>query len=226
MTIGLVGEKVGMTRVFTDDGRSTAVTVIKVDPNRVTQIKNTEVDGYSAIQVTNGKRKQSKVNKPEAGHFAKAGVEAGRGLHEFRVNPEELNVKLGEAEPFALEVGSEITVQLFEEGQMVDVTGVSKGKGFAGVIKRHNFSMQDATHGNSLSHRAPGSIGQNQTPGRVFKGKKMAGHMGAKRTTVQNLEIVRVDADRNLILLKGSIPGAKTGKVIVKPAVKVSTEEK
>lgn len=226
MTIGLVGEKVGMTRVFTDDGRSTPVTVIKVDPNRVTQIKNTETDGYSAIQVTNGKRKQSKVNKPTAGHYAKAGVEAGKGLHEFRVNPEELSVKLGDAEPLALEVGSEITVELFSEGQMVDVVGTSKGKGFAGVIKRHNFSMQDATHGNSLAHRAPGSIGQNQTPGRVFKGKKMAGHMGDQRTTIQNLEVVRVDSDRNLILIKGSIPGAKTGKVIVKPAVKAKAEEK
>jgi large subunit ribosomal protein L3 len=211
MTIGVVGRKAGMTRVFTDDGVSVPVTVIVVDPNRVTQLKTLERDGYRAIQVSAGKRRASRVNKPAAGHFAKAGVEAGRGLWESRLND-------GEGED--LDVGSEVKVDIFEPGQKIDVIGTSIGKGYAGVIKRHNFSMQDATHGNSLSHRAPGSIGQNQTPGRVFKGKKMSGHMGNARTTIQNLEVVRVDADRNLLLVKGAVPGSKGGDVYVRPAVK------
>ncbi len=210
MTIGLVGRKSGMTRVFTEDGVSIPVTVVEVSPNRVTQIKELETDGYRAIQVTAGNRKASKVSKSEAGHFAKAGVEAGAGLWEFR---------LGEADE-APEVGAELTVERFEAGQKVDVAGKSKGKGFQGGVKRWNFSMQDATHGNSLSHRAPGSIGQCQTPGRVFKGKKMAGHMGAESVTTQGLEIVRVDAERNLLLIKGAVPGAPGGDVIVRPAVK------
>lgn len=211
MTIGVVGRKVGMTRIFTDEGLSLPVTVIEVEPNRVTQVKTDEVDGYRAVQVTTGTRKASRVTKPMAGHFAKAGVEAGRGLWEFRLND-------GEGDDLA--VAGEIKVDIFEQGQKVDVTGTSIGKGFAGGVKRHNFRTQDATHGNSLSHRAPGSIGQCQTPGRVFKGKKMAGHMGAVRTTTQNLEVVRVDSDRNLILVKGAVPGSKGGSVIVRPAVK------
>ena len=210
MTIGLVGRKSGMTRVFTEDGASIPVTVVEVSPNRVTQIKELETDGYRAIQVTAGNRKASKVSKSEAGHFAKAGVEAGNALLEFR---------LEEADE-APEVGAELTVERFEAGQIVDVTGKSKGKGFQGGVKRWNFSMQDATHGNSISHRAPGSIGQCQTPGRVFKGKKMAGHMGDERVTTQNLEVVRVDAERNLLLIKGAVPGAPGGDVIVRPAVK------
>ena len=210
MTIGLVGRKSGMTRVFTEDGASIPVTVVEVSPNRVTQIKELDSDGYRAIQVTAGTRKASKVSKSEAGHFAKAGVEAGNGLWEFRL----------EADDEAPEVGSELTVERFEPGQKVDVAGKSKGKGFQGVIKRWNFSTQDATHGNSLSHRAPGSIGQCQTPGRVFKGKKMSGHMGAENVTTQGLEIVRVDAERNLLLIKGAVPGAPGGDVIVRPAVK------
>jgi large subunit ribosomal protein L3 len=211
MTIGLVGRKVGMTRVFTDEGASVPVTVIEVEPNRVTQLKTDEADGYRAVQVTTGTRKASRVNKSMAGHFAKAGVEAGRGLWEFR---------LADGEGDELAAGSEIKVDIFEAGQKIDVTGTTIGKGFAGGVKRHNFRMQDATHGNSLSHRAPGSIGQNQTPGRVFKGKKMAGQMGNVQRTAQTLEVVRVDADRNLILVKGAVPGAKGGNVIVKPAVK------
>ena len=207
--IGLIGRKVGMTRIFTEDGVSIPVTVVEVEVNRVTQVKSLETDGYTAIQVTTGTKKAKRVTKPEAGHFAKAGVEAGRGLWEFR---------LENAEEF--EVGAELTVELFNEIKKVDVTGTSKGKGFQGVIKRWNFSTQDMTHGNSLSHRAPGSIGQCQTPGRVFKGKKMAGHMGAERVTTQNLEIVRVDAERNLLLIKGAVPGATGGNVIVKPAIK------
>ncbi|CAE6881263.1 50S ribosomal protein L3 [Vibrio alginolyticus] len=207
--IGLIGRKVGMTRVFTEDGVSIPVTVVEVEANRVSQVKTLETDGYAAIQVTAGAKKANRVNKAEAGHFAKAGVEAGRGLWEFRLeNGEEF------------EVGSELTVELFNETKKVDVTGTSKGKGFQGAVKRWNFRTQDATHGNSLSHRAPGSIGQCQTPGRVFKGKKMAGHMGAERVTTQNLEIVRVDAERNLLLIKGAVPGATGGNVIVKPAVK------
>ena len=210
MSVGIVGRKCGMTRVFNDEGVSIPVTVIEVDPNRVTQVKNDETDGYSAIQVAAGSRRPSRVSKPAAGHYAKASVEAGRGLWEFRLD--------GSDEQF--EVGSTVTVERFESGQKVDVTGVSKGKGFQGVVKRWNFATQDATHGNSLSHRAPGSIGQNQTPGRVFKGKKMSGHMGAERVTVQNLEVVRIDAERNLLLIKGAVPGAPGGDVIVRPAVK------
>ncbi|KJG12004.1 50S ribosomal protein L3 [Photobacterium iliopiscarium] len=207
--IGLIGRKVGMTRIFTEDGISIPVTVVEVENNRVTQVKSVETDGYNAIQVTAGTKKASRVSKPEAGHFAKAGVEAGRGLWEFR---------LENNEEFA--VGAELSVEIFNEIKKVDVTGTSKGKGFQGAIKRWNFSTQDMTHGNSLSHRAPGSIGQCQTPGRVFKGKKMAGHMGSERVTTQNLEIVRVDAERNLLLIKGAVPGATGGNVIVKPAVK------
>ncbi|EGR4673471.1 50S ribosomal protein L3 [Vibrio parahaemolyticus] len=207
--IGLIGRKVGMTRVFTEEGVSIPVTVVEVEANRVSQVKTLETDGYAAIQVTAGSKKANRVNKAEAGHFAKAGVEAGRGLWEFR---------LENGEDF--EVGAELTVELFNETKKVDVTGTSKGKGFQGAVKRWNFRTQDMTHGNSLSHRAPGSIGQCQTPGRVFKGKKMAGHMGAERVTTQNLEIVRVDAERNLLLIKGAVPGATGGNVIVKPAVK------
>lgn len=210
MSIGIVGRKCGMTRVFTEDGVSIPVTVVEATPNHVTQIKSVETDGYSAIQVTTGSRKASRVSKPEAGHFAKAGVEAGRGQWEFRSE--------GSEEEF--EVGGSLTVERFEAGQKVDVTGTSKGKGFQGGVKRWNFSMQDATHGNSISHRAPGSIGQNQTPGKVFKGKKMAGQMGNARVTTQNLEIVRVDAERNLLLIKGAVPGAPGGDVVVRPAVK------
>ena len=211
MTIGIVGRKIGMSRVFTDDGASQPVTVIEAQPNRVTQIKTIDSDGYSAVQVTNGARKASHVSKPQAGHFAKANVEAGRGLWEFR---------LTDGESGELETGSEIKVDIFASGQKVDVTGTSIGKGYAGVVKRYNFRTQDATHGNSLAHRAPGSIGQNQTPGRVFKGKKMAGHMGNVRRTAQNLEVVRVDEERALLLVKGAVPGAKGGDVIVRPSVK------
>ena len=209
MTLGLVGRKVGMTRVFSDDGVSVPVTVIEVEPNRVSQIKTVETDGYVAVQVVTGGRRASRVNKPLAGHYKRAGVEAGRGAWEFRVDSVD-----------EVELGSEFKVDLFEQGQIVDVSGVSKGKGFQGGVKRHNFRMQDATHGNSLSHRANGSIGQNQTPGRVFKGKKMSGHMGAANTTTQNLEVVKVDVERNLLLIKGAVPGAKSGDVIVRPAVK------
>ena len=210
MTIGIVGRKSGMTRVFTEDGASIPVTVVEVTPNRVTQIKELDSEGYRAIQVTAGSRKAAKVSKSEAGIFSKAGVEAGHGLWEFRL----------EDADEAPEVGSELTVERFEVGQKVDVSGKSKGKGFQGVIKRYNFQMQDATHGNSLAHRAPGSIGQCQTPGRVFKGKKMSGHMGAANVTTQGLEIVRVDAERSLLLIKGAVPGAPGGDVIVRPAVK------
>jgi len=213
MSIGLVGRKSGMTRIFTETGESVPVTVVEVSPNRITQLKTEEVDGYSAIQVTAGERKASRVSKSLAGHFSKAGTEAGDGLWEFRVAQDEC----GELAP-----GGELTVTLFEAGQKVDVTGTSKGKGFAGAVKRHNFRTQDATHGNSLSHRAPGSIGQCQTPGRVWKGKRMAGHMGDVRTTTQSLEIVRVDADNNLLLVKGAIPGATGSRVIVRPSVKSS----
>ena len=211
MALGLVGRKAGMTRVFNEDGESVPVTVIQVEPNRVTQVRTPDIDGYQAVQVTVGKRKASRVNKPMAGHFAKAGVEAGRGLWEFRLDDHQGDLP---------EVGSEITADLFEGGQKVDVSGISKGKGFQGGVKRHNFRMQDATHGNSISHRAPGSIGQCQTPGRVFKGKKMAGHMGNQRVTTQSLEVVRVDKDRGLLLIKGAVPGAPGGDVIVTPAIK------
>ena len=210
MAIGLVGRKSGMTRVFTEDGVSIPVTVVEVSPNRVTQIKELETDGYRAIQVTTGNRKASKVSKSEAGHFAKAGVEAGSKLSEFRL----------ETADEAPEVGAELTVERFEVGQIVDVTGKSKGKGFQGGIKRWNFTMQDATHGNSISHRANGSIGQCQTPGRVFKGKKMSGHMGAEQVTTQGLEVIRVDAERNLLLIKGAVPGAPGGDVVIRPTAK------
>ena len=211
MTMGLVGRKCGMTRVFTEDGVSIPVTVIEAQPNQITQVKTVENDGYRALQVSAGQRKASRVSQPQAGHFAQAKVEAGDLLAEFR---------LEDADEGDYEMGSEIKVDLFEEGQKVDVIGTSIGKGFAGTVKRHNFRTQDATHGNSLAHRAPGSIGQNQTPGRVFKGKKMSGHMGNARSTVQNLEVVRVDAERNLLLIKGAVPGHKGGRVIVRPAIK------
>ena len=200
-----------MTRVFTDTGESVPVTVIEVEPNRITQLKSLETDGYKSIQVTVGERRASRVTKAMAGHFSKGGVAAGRGLWEFR---------LADDEGAELEVGNEIKVDIFEAGQKVDVTGTTIGKGYAGTVKRHNFAIQDATHGNSISHRAPGSIGQNQSPGKVFKGKKMAGHMGNVRRTQQTLDVVRVDADKNLILVKGAVPGAKGGDVIVRPAVK------
>jgi large subunit ribosomal protein L3 len=209
MAIGLIGKKAGMTRVFTEEGVSVPVTVIELTPNRISQVKTVETDGYVAIQVTAGAKKAQRVTKSEAGHFAKAGVAAGTSVAEFRI------------EDLAdLAVGGELTVARFEAGQSVDVTGTSKGKGFQGGVKRHNFRTQDATHGNSVSHRAPGSIGQCQTPGRVFKGKKMAGHMGAERVTTQSLEIVRVDVENNLLLVKGAVPGATGGELIVKPAVK------
>ncbi|NNC96600.1 MAG: 50S ribosomal protein L3 [Gammaproteobacteria bacterium] len=210
MAIGLVGRKCGMTRLFTDAGESVPVTVVEVLPNRVTQVKTVENDGYSAVQVTTGSRKLSRVTKAVAGHYAKANQEVGRGLWEFRLDDDAADI----------EVGTEFTVETLNEGQKVDVTGTSIGKGFQGGVKRWNFRMQDATHGNSLAHRAPGSIGQNQTPGRVFKGKKMAGHMGAERTTNQNLELVKIDAERNLLLIKGAVPGAKGGDLIVNNAVK------
>lgn len=213
MTIGIVGRKCGMTRVFTDDGRSIPVTVVEAEPNRITQLKSLERDGYSAVQVTVGTRRPSRVSKPVAGHYAKAGVGAGRGLWEFR---------LEDGEGAELEVGSELRVDRFQAGQAVDVAGVTKGKGFAGSVKRHHFRTQDATHGNSLSHRVPGSIGQNQTPGRVFKGKKMPGHLGDARRTVQNLQVVRVDAERNLLLIRGAVPGSTDGDVIVRPSIKAS----
>ena len=211
MAIGLIGRKVGMTRIFTEDGVSIPVTVIEATPNRVTQLRTDETDGYTALQVTAGDKKASRVNKAEAGHFAKAGVEAGRALVEFR---------LEDNEGGDIEVGSEITVEIFNDTKKIDVTGTSKGKGFAGAIKRWNFSSQRMTHGNSLSHRAPGSIGQNQSPGKVFKGKKMAGQLGNKQVTTQSLEVVRVDVENSLILVKGAVPGATGGDVIVKPAVK------
>jgi large subunit ribosomal protein L3 len=215
MSIGLVGRKRGMTRVFTEDGISIPVTVIEAQPNRITQVKTTESDGYRALQVTAGSRKPSRVSKPQAGHFASAKVEAGDLITEFRVD---------DGEDADFQPGGEIKVDRFAVGQKVDVTGTTIGKGFAGTVKRHNFRTQDATHGNSLSHRAPGSIGQNQTPGRVFKGKKMSGHMGNVRRTVQNLEVVRVDEDRNLLLIRGAVPGHKGGRVIVRPAVKAASK--
>ena len=213
MADGLIGRKVGMTRVFTDEGVSVPVSVVHVDANRITQIKKLETDGYHAIQVTTGERKRSRVSKPLAGHFAKANVTAGRGLWELRPHCD------GQVDG-CFQVGDELGVDLFEPGHRVDVTGVSKGKGFAGTVKRHNFSMQDATHGNSLAHRAPGSIGQRQTPGRVPKGKRMAGHLGVERCVSQNLEVVRIDKERSLLLIKGSVPGATGGDVIVRWSVK------
>ncbi|PKM02265.1 MAG: 50S ribosomal protein L3 [Gammaproteobacteria bacterium HGW-Gammaproteobacteria-7] len=211
MSIGIVGRKYGMSRVMTEDGRSVPVTLIEATPNRITQVKTVDVDGYSAIQVTAGSKRAALVNKPLSGHFAKAKGEAGRGLWEFRVADEEIA---------NYQVGGEIKADFFTEGQSVDVTGVTKGKGFQGTIKRYNFSMGDATHGNSLSHRSPGSIGQRQTPGRVFPGKKMSGHMGDVRQTTQNLRVVKVDVERGLIAISGAVPGAPGGNVIVKPAVK------
>lgn len=212
MTIGLLGKKCGMTRIFKDTGEVIPVTVIHVEPNRITQIKTEETDGYNALQVTIGKRRATRVNQPMSGHYAKAGVEPGMGLWEFAL--EEGDTLEG------FELGSELTLDLFSEGQFVDVAGMTKGKGFAGAVKRHNFRTQDATHGNSLSHRAPGSIGQNQTPGRVFKGKKMAGRMGNKRRTVQNLEIVKIDKEKNVLLVKGSVAGAPSGVLMIIPASK------
>jgi len=214
MTMGLVGRKCGMTRVFTEDGISIPVTVIEAQPNRITQVKTLETDGYRALQVTAGGRKASRVSKPEAGHFAAAKVEAGDLITEFR---------LDDADTGDFALGGELKVDLFEAGQKVDVIGTAIGKGFAGTVKRHHFRTQDATHGNSLSHRAPGSIGQNQTPGRVFKGKKMSGHLGNVRSTAQNLEVVRVDAERNVLLIKGAVPGSAGGKVIVRPSVKAKS---
>ena len=211
MTIGLVGRKLGMTRVFTEDGASIPVTVIEGEANRVTQVKSLESDGYVAIQVTTGAKKANRLTAAEAGHFAKAGVDAGRGLWEFRLN---------ESEAADVAVGAELNVGVFADVKKVDVTGTSKGKGFAGTVKRWNFRTQDMTHGNSRSHRVPGSIGQNQSPGKVFKGKKMAGHLGNERVTVQCLDVVRVDVERNLLLVKGAVPGATNGDLIVKPAVK------
>ncbi len=211
MTIGVIGRKAGMTRVFTEDGVSVPVTVIEVEPNRVTQLKTLETDGYRAVQVTVGTRRAVRVTKPMAGHFAAAGVEAGRTLSEFR---------LSDGEGAELVPGGEIKVDIFAVGQSVDVTGTSIGKGYAGSVKRNHFRTQDATHGNSRSHRVPGSIGQNQTPGRVFKGKKMTGHLGNVRRTVQSLEVVRVDAERNLLLVKGAVPGPKGCDVIVNAGVK------
>ena len=212
MSIGLIGRKCGMTRVFCDDGLSVPVTVLQIDSNRVVQMKSIENDGYRSIQVTAGNKKSSRVNKAMAGHYAAANVTAGRGLWEFR---------LGDGEGIDLVAGSELSVNIFSEGQAVDVQGESIGKGFAGGIKRHNFSMQDATHGNSRSHRVLGSIGMCQTPGRVFKGKKMEGHMGAAKISVQNLTIHSIDAERNLILVKGGVPGAKGGDVVITPAMKM-----
>ncbi|SFN19249.1 50S ribosomal protein L3 [Dokdonella immobilis] len=212
MSIGLVGRKCGMSRIFTEDGRSIPVTLIEATPNRVTQVKTTEIDGYNAIQVTAGSKRAALVNKPLAGHYAKAKVEAGRGLWEFRLEADELA---------KFSVGGELKAdEIFTVGQIVDVAGTTKGKGFQGTIKKHNFKMGDATHGNSLSHRAPGSIGQRQTPGRVFPGKKMSGHMGAVRRSAMNLEVVKIDSERHLIAIKGSVPGAQGGNLIIRPAVK------
>lgn len=211
MPIGLVGRKAGMTRLFTDSGESIPVTVVVMEPNRVTCLKTQEKDGYRAVQLTAGTKKPSRVSKPQAGHLAKNGVEAGEGLWEFR---------LDDGEGDGLAPGRTLDVTEFKAGQKVDATGTSIGKGYAGVVKRHNFRTQDASHGNSLAHRAPGSIGQNQTPGRVFKGKRMAGHMGAVRRTAQNLEIVRIDEARHALLIKGAVPGPKGGRIIVRPAVK------
>ena len=209
--IGIVGRKAGMSRIFTEDGRSIPVTVIEASPNRITQIKTAETDGYTAVQVTAGSKRAALVNKPLSGHYAKAKVEAGRGLWEFRIEDKDAG---------NFEVGSEIKADIFTVGQLVDVAGITKGKGFQGTIKKYHFKMGDATHGNSLSHRSPGSIGQRQTPGRVFPGKKMAGHMGAIQQTMQNLEVVKVDAERGLIAIKGSVPGAPGGDVIVRPTSK------
>lgn len=211
MNIGIIGRKCGMSRVFTDDGRSIPVSVIEVTPNRITQVKTKDSDGYSAVQVAVGEKRQNLINKPLAGHYAKAQVVPGRGLFELRVPEKDIA---------QFQVGGELVADQFQVGQIVDVTGVTRGKGFAGTIKRHNFSMGDATHGNSLSHRSPGSLGQRQTPGRVFPGKKMSGHMGDERQTVLNLQVVRVDVERNMLLIRGAIPGAPGGDVVVRAAVK------
>jgi large subunit ribosomal protein L3 len=210
MAISLLGRKVGMTRIYNEDGSATPVTVLEMTPNKVSQVKSLEVDGYTAIQLVAGSKKSSRVNKAQAGHFSKANTEAGSQVCESRVS---------NAEDYM--PGSEIKVDIFEEGQLIDVTGTSKGKGYAGVLKRYNFAGKDATHGNSINHRTPGSIGQNQTPGRVFKGKKMTGHMGDVKTTTQNLKVVRVDLEKNLLLVQGAVPGATGGDVSVKAAVKV-----
>jgi len=215
MAIGLIGRKTGMSRVFTDDGASVPVTILQVLPNRVTRIKTEESDGYSALQVTTGSVKPQRISKAVAGQYAAVSAEPGEGLFEFRVDSTDL------AE---IEAGAELTVEHFAAGQIVDVTGTSIGKGYAGTVKRHNFATQDFTHGNSLAHRAPGSIGQNQTPGRVFKGKKMSGQMGNVRRTAQGLEVVKIDAERNLIAVKGAVPGSKGGRLIVKPTIKVSAK--
>jgi large subunit ribosomal protein L3 len=212
MTIGIVGRKCGMTRIFTDAGESIPVTLIEATPNRITQVKTVENDGYTAIQVTTGTKRAALVNKPQAGHYAKAKVEAGRGLWEFRVDAKDIG---------NYSVGGELKAdEVFKQGQIVDVAGVTKGKGFQGTIKRWNFTMGDATHGNSLSHRSPGSIGQRQTPGRVFPGKKMSGHMGAERQSMLNLEVVKIDAEKHLIAVRGAVPGAPGGNVIIRPASK------
>jgi len=211
MSLGLVGRKIGMTRLFTDDGDTVPVTVVDVSNNRVTQIKTPETDGYAAVQVTFGKRRASRVSKPAAGHFAKAAVEAGHILREFRVEPDQLT---------SLKIGGQVGVDIFKVGQFVDVTGTAIGKGFAGVIKRHHFSSNRASHGNSVSHNKPGSISMAQDPGRVFPGKKMSGHLGAVQRTAQKLEIVRIDAERQLLLIKGAVPGSEGGDVIVHPSVK------
>jgi large subunit ribosomal protein L3 len=215
MSLGLVGRKVGMMRIFTNDGDSIPVTVLDVSNNRVTQIKTVDNDGYSAVQVTYGTRRASRVAKPQAGHFAKAGVEAGSVLREFKVD----EAGLGELKP-----GAVVSVEIFQAGQKVDVAGTSHGKGFAGTIKRHNFASGRASHGNSRSHNVPGSIGMAQDPGRVFPGKRMAGHLGAVARTVQNLEIARVDAERQLLMVKGAVPGAKNGSVVVTPAVRAGSK--
>jgi large subunit ribosomal protein L3 len=213
MALGLVGRKLGMSRVFAEDGQSIPVTVVDVDPNKITQIKTLETDGYIAIQVAAGKKRKVNINKPIAGHLAKASVESADKFVEFRLDSAEIaNFKLGDG----------VTVDTFKAGQAVDIAGISKGKGFAGTVKRHNFATQDATHGNSRSHRVPGSIGQNQSPGKVFKGKKMSGHLGNKRITVQNQVVVQIDSERNLLLIKGAIPGAPGSYVIIKPSVKDS----
>ncbi len=215
MSLGLIGLKRGMTRLFSDSGESVPVTVVEVMPNRITRIKTADSDGYSAIQITTGGRHRNRISKPAAGEFGKSGVDVGRGLWEFRIR---------ESEVGDLATGRELTAELFAAGQTVDVTGTSIGKGYAGVIKRHNFKMGDATHGNSLSHRVPGSIGQCQTPGRVFKGKRMSGHMGNVRRTIQGLEIVRVDSERNLLMIKGAVPGAKGGDLMIKPSIKARVD--
>ena len=209
MAISLLGSKVGMTRIYNEDGTATPVTVLEVSPNRISQLKTVDTDGYNAVQLTVGSKKASKVSKSESGHYAKASVESGNFTRESRIDSVD-----------DFELGSDITLNVFEEGQKVDVTGTTIGKGFAGVLKRYNFAGKDATHGNSINHRTPGSIGQNQTPGRVFKGKKMSGHMGAVKQTTQSLTVVRIDLEKNLMMVKGAVPGARGGNVLVKPAVK------